>query len=154
MHFRIKGLDPAPFAPLFAMDTAALAERRALRKVADSKPGFPCRISLADAEPGTPVLLVNYEHLPVDSPYRASHAIYVTEQAQAFEGIDVVPPMMRERLISLRAFDAKGMMVDADVVEGARLEPLIERLLAVQDVAYLHAHFARRGCFAACIRRA
>lgn len=154
MNFRIKGLDPVPFAPLFAMTDDELARRHILRRVADSKPGFPCRISIEDAEPGREVLLLNYEHLPVDSPYRASHAIYVSRDARPFDAVGTVPGAMRERLLSLRAFDAKGMMVDADIVEGREVERLIERLLAKGDVQYLHAHFARRGCFAAKIERA
>lgn len=154
MHFRIKGLDPAPFAPLFALPPDELARRRIVRKVVDSQPGFPCRVSLADAAPGTPVLLLNYEHLAVDSPYRASHAIYVSAGASPFDGVDTIPQALRERLLSLRAFDARGMMVDADIVEGAQAEPLFERLLARSDVDYVHAHYARRGCFAARIERA
>jgi hypothetical protein len=154
MHFRIKGLDPSAFTALFAMEAGELARHRALRTVADSRPGFPCRVSLEDAKEGTPVLLLNYEHLPVDSPYRASHAIYVSAGAQPFDAVDAVPPALRERLLSLRAFDANGMMVDADVVEGVKMESLIERLLAREGVDYLHAHFARRGCFAARIERA
>jgi len=154
MHFRIQGLEPTPFAPLFRLSDEALAQRRALRKVADSKPGFPCRISLADAEPGREVLLLNYEHLPVDSPYRASHAIYVSDGATRFDAVDTVPPALRERFLSLRAFDSGGMMVDADVTEGLNAEALIEKLFANPRVDYLHAHFARRGCFAARIERA
>ena len=154
MEFRIRGLDPSPFAPLFRMEDARLARRRALRCTADAKPGFPCRISLADAEPGASVLLVNYEHLPVDTPYRASHAIYVSEGASRFDAIGVVPQALRHRLVALRAFDARGMMVDADIAEGSALEPLIERFLRRDDVDYLQAHFARRGCFAARIERA
>lgn len=154
MHFRIKGLDPAPFARFFAMDAAQLAAERALRVVADSKPGFPCRVSLEDSEPGREVLLLNYEHLSVDSPYRASHAIYVSAGAAPFDRVDVVPQALRDRLLSLRAFDARGMMVDADIVEGTGVESLIGRLLARPDVDYLHAHYARRGCYAARIERA
>ncbi|HET9651944.1 MAG TPA: DUF1203 domain-containing protein [Usitatibacter sp.] len=154
MDFRIKGLDPAPFAPLFAMSDAELAARRALRGIADSKPGFPCRVSLRDAEPGSEVLLLNFEHLPVDSPYRASHAIYVSAASERFDAVNTVPPALRERYLSIRAFDARAMMVDADVVEGADAAPLIERLLGRPGVEYLHAHFARRGCFAARIERA
>jgi hypothetical protein len=154
MEFRIRGLDPSPFAPLFGMDDAQLARRRALRCIADAKPGFPCRVSLADAEPGARVMLVNYEHLPVDSPYRASHAIYVSEAASRFDAVGVVPQALRDRLVALRAFDVRGMMVDAEIAEGSALEPLIERFLGRDDVDYLHAHFARRGCFAARIERA
>ena len=153
MHFRITGLDPKRFAPLFDLSADELARRRIVRRVADSMPGFPCRISLADAEPGSEVLLLNYEHLPVESPYRASHAIYVSANATPFEGVDIVPPALRSRLLSLRAFDANGMMVDADIVEGREAEGLIERLLGHRDVDYVHAHFARRGCFAARIER-
>jgi len=155
MDFRIKGLSPQPFAHLFAMDDDELARHWAVKRVADSKPGFPCRVMLEDAEPGATVLLVNYEHLPVDSPYRASHAIYVSGwSGKAFDQVNVVPQALRDRLLSLRAFDAAGMMVDADITDGAKLEALIERLLAQPRVEYLHAHFARRGCYAARIERA
>jgi hypothetical protein len=154
MRFTIRGLAPERFAPLFAMTDAELAHHRALRCMADAKPGFPCRVSLADAEPGSEVILVNYEHLPVDSPYRASHAIYVSAAKERFDAVDVVPPALRERMLSLRAFDARGMMLDADVADGAALESLIARFLDHREVEYLHAHFARRGCFAARIDRA
>ena len=154
MHFHIRGLDPADFRPLFGMTDAELQPRRALRTIVDSTPGFPCRIALADIAPGGEALLVNYEHLPVDSPYRASHAIYVGAASSRFDAIDQVPPALRERLLAIRAFDSRGMMVDADIVEGAKAEAMIERLLASARVDYLHAHFARRGCFAARIDRA
>jgi hypothetical protein len=154
MDFRIKGLDPAPFAPLFELSEAELAKHRALRKVSDHAPGFPCRVTLRDADPGETVLLLNYEHLPVDSPYRASHAIYVSEAKRAFDEVNEVPPAFRERLLAIRAFDARGLMIDADIAEGRECVPLIERLLGLEDVAYLHAHYARRGCYAGRIERA
>ena len=155
MDFRITGLPAAPFAPLFAMTDEELARHRALRRTCDEKPGFPCRVSLEDARPGERVLLVNYEHLPVDSPYRASHAIYVREGAtQPFDAVNELPEALATRLLSLRAIDAKGHIVDADIAEGAAIEPLIRRLLGNDQVAYVHAHFARRGCFAARIDRA
>ena len=152
--FRITGLPAERFAPLFGLPDAELARHRALRRTCDEKPGFPCRVSLEDAEPGESVLLVNYEHLPVDSPYRASHAIYVRERIQpAFEAVNEIPPALRSRLLSVRALDAKGMMLDADIAEGRDLAPLVARLFANEATAYLHAHFARRGCFAARIDR-
>jgi hypothetical protein len=154
MDFRITGLDPKPFEPLFAMNGEALARRRALRRVVDSQPGAPCRIALEDVPVGGEVILLNYEHLPVESPYRASHAIYVSAARRPFDAVNVVPQALRERLLSVRAFDAQGSMLDADIAEGTVVEPLIERLLGLPSVAYLHAHFARRGCFAARIERA
>ena len=154
MDFRIRGLDPAPFAPFFARDPEALAAEGIVCRVSDSKPGFPCRITLADAEPGERVLLLNYEHLPVATPYRSRHAIYVSEARAPFDAVNVVPQALRDRLLALRAFDAAGMMVDAEITEGSEAEPLVERLLGLPGVAYLHAHYARRGCFAARIERA
>jgi len=154
MDFRISGLEAGEFTHLFGLSDAALARHRARRYACDGKPGFPCRVSLEDAEPGESVLLVNYEHLPVDSPYRASHAIYVRERIQpAFAAVNEVPPALRTRLLSVRALDAKGMMLDADIAEGRDLAPLVARLFANEATAYLHAHFARRGCFAARIDR-
>ncbi|RZL98773.1 MAG: DUF1203 domain-containing protein [Sphingomonas sp.] len=155
MSFVIAGLDPAPFAPLFGLSDAALAERQIVRMIADAKPGFPCRVTLEDAEPGEAVLLLNHEHLPVATPYRSAHAIFVREGArQAARCVGVVPESLARRLLSVRAFDGAGMMTDADVIDGTELEPLIARLFADRAVAYLHVHNARRGCFAARVDRA
>jgi hypothetical protein len=155
MDFRITGLDAREFAHLAGLDEEDLARHRAVRYVCDGKPGFPCRVSLEDAEPGEEVLLVNFEHLPVDSPYRSSHAIYVRGGARrSFDAVNTIPGALRDRLLSVRAFDARGFIVDAEIVEGMALPPLAQRFLADERVAYLHAHFARRGCFAARIDRA
>lgn len=154
MAFRIHALDAAEFSHLFGSSQEELAEFGARRVVADSKPGFPCRVSLQDAEIGESLLLLNYEHQPMPTPFRSSHAIYVREHAsRAAPGINVVPDMFRHRLMSVRAFDAAGMMVDAEVVDGAELEMPVERMLANRDVDYLHLHNAVRGCYAALVRR-
>jgi hypothetical protein len=154
MSFRISGLPGAPFASLFSLSDQQLAERGAVRRIAASKPGFPCRISLTDAEVGDEVILVQHEHHAVASPFRASHAIYVRRGEQQYDAVDCVPPMLRSRLLSVRAFDGDGMLVDADVVDGTDLESLIERQFAHAQAQYLHIHFARPGCFAARVDRA
>jgi len=155
MSFRITGLSPAPFRHLFGLSDEELARHNARRYVADAKPGFPDRIGIRDAEPGETVLLVNYEHQPAATPYRASHAVFVSETADTvYDRVGEVPAALATRLISLRAFDADHMIVDADVAEGSVLAPAIERLLANDAVAYLHAHYAKRGCYAARIERA
>lgn len=155
MSYVIRGIDPAPFAPLFGLSDAALAEQGVIRMRVDSMPGFPCRVTLEDAEPGEAVLLLNHAHLPVDTPYRSRHAIFVREGAErAAVFTDTVPLQLSRRLLSVRAFDADGMMTDADVVEGSALEPLIERFMAAPQTAYLHVHNAKRGCFAARVDRA
>jgi hypothetical protein len=155
MSFRISGLDPAPFAHLFGLSDEALAAQGAKRYVVDKAPGFPDRVEVRDLEPGETCLLINYVHQPADTPYRASHAVFVREGAEcAYETVDTIPEALRVRPLSLRAFDAGHMMVDADLVDGAVAEGLIERLLANPDVAYIQAHYARRGCYAARIARA
>jgi hypothetical protein len=155
MSFRITGLDPTPFQSLFGLADEALARRGIVRVTSDSVPGFPDRIELRDAAPGETLLLLNHVHHDVANPYRASHAIYVREGAsRPYDETDAVPACMRERLLSVRAFDASGMMVDAEVVDGHALEDAIERLFAKPEVATLHAHYAKRGCYAARIARA
>jgi hypothetical protein len=55
--------------------------------------------------------------------------------------------------LSVRAYDAAGIMVDADVQEGSELEAVIERMFRRDDVAFLHAHNAKRGCYSCRIDR-
>ena len=154
MTFQAVPLARDLFAPLFDLPDAALAAHRAVRVRADAKPGFPCRISLADAEPGEDLLLVNFEHQAADSPYRSSHAVYVRAHAdEAMLPPDVLPPYFAGRTISLRAFDRDGMIVGADLSQGEDAAPAIETLLATPGAAYLHAHFAKYGCYACRIDR-
>lgn len=154
MTFRISGLAPERFTHLVGLDDEQLARHGAVRLRATAADPLPDRIGLRDARAGESVLLINHEHHAVETPFRSSHAIFVLEQARE-QGvfIDEMPPSLRERLLSIRAFDGAGMMVDADVVEGRDAESLISQLLSDATVAYLHAHYARPGCFAAHIER-
>lgn len=155
MNFRITGLPLSEFAPLFALSDQQLAARDAVRVVADERPVFPCRVSLQDAKAGESLILLNYEHLPVASPYRSRHAIYVREAAaEAALDVDEVPALLRSRLLSLRAFDRKGMMRTADVLPGTAIEKNIEAMFANAAVEYLHIHYAKPGCYAARVDRA
>lgn len=155
MAFRISGLSPDHFIPLFGLSDAELAARGALRRKVDADPGFPDRIELRDVPVGGHALLLNYTHQPADTPFRATHAIFVREGAtQAYDRIGEVPAALRRRLLSVRAFDDAGMMLAADVTEGGSLEDLIAHLFTDSNAAYLHAHYARQGCYAARIDRA
>ena len=154
MDFRIRGLDPALFHHLFGLDDAALAVAGARRYRVDHSPGFPDRVEVRDLEPGESALLVNYTHQPADTPYRASHAVFVREGAtRAYDAVNEIPPVIRLRTISLRAFDEDHMLVDADLVEGRDMEEAIGRMFDDSRVAYLHAHYAKPGCYAARIDR-
>lgn len=154
MKYVINGLPLQPFQSLFGLDEVALHERGIVRQVADSKPGFPCRITLQDAESGETLLLLPWTHLDVATPYRASGPIFVREAALT-TGVfrNTIPEQQRSRLLSVRAYDAEGWMRDAEVAEGTLLESLIERFFADAQVAYLHVHNARRGCYACRVDR-
>jgi hypothetical protein len=110
---------------------------------------------MRDARPGETLLLLNHVCQPADTPYRASHAIFIREGAtDKYDEVDQVPAVMRVRLLSLRAYDAEGMMLDADVVGGEKIEPLISKMFANPDVSYIHVHNAKRGCYSGRIDRA
>ena len=154
MSFKISGLSAAPFVALFGLPDEELKKHRA-KRITVQGPGYPERIEMRDAEPGDVLLLVNYEHQPADTPYRASHAVYIKEGVTtSFSAIDELPEEMAKRLLSLRAYNENHMMVNADVVDGAAATPVIENMLEDQRVAYIHAHYAKPGCFAAYIGRA
>ncbi|HEY6325497.1 MAG TPA: DUF1203 domain-containing protein [Candidatus Cybelea sp.] len=153
--FRITGLTPEPFAYLYQLSDAELARRGVLRYVVDAMPGFPDRIEMRDLEVGERALLLNYAHLDAASPYRSSHAIFVREGAtERYDRVNEVPDVMRIRSLSLRAYDANHMMLDADLADGRSIEALIERFLADPKVAYVHAHNAKPGCYSGRIDRA
>ena len=155
MSFQISGLAEGRFQHLFGQTSEELAKYAIERMTVESQPGYPCRVSLRDVNIGETVLLMNYEHLSTRSPYRSSHAIFVKEGAsRANVGKNQIPEMLRIRLLSVRSFDANGMMVDADVVDGHDLEPTIERMLSRESVDFLHIHNAKRGCFMARVDRA
>ena len=155
MAYRVRGLEPAPFEPLFGLPDEELEGRGVVRMKVTERSGFPCRITLDHADPGDTVLLLNHVSHDVANPYRASHAIFVLEGAiGAADFIDEVPPVFRSRPLSLRAFDACGMMVDAVLAAPGEADAAIRRLFESPDTAYIHAHNAVRGCFAAAVERA
>lgn len=154
--FRLVGLDPEQFAPLFDLPDDELAARSMRRVVADAKPGFPCRISLVDAEVGEQLLLLPYCHQPADSPYQASGPIFIRRNAtsRADLSLSEVPPYVSGRLMSLRAYDERDWIADAEVCAGSEIEPVIERLFSNPRVRYIHLHNAKRGCFSCRVERA
>jgi Protein of unknown function (DUF1203) len=155
MSFRITGLSPEPFRHLFGLSAEELAGHGAKRYVADATSAYPDRIEVRDAEPGESVLLVNYTHQPADTPYQAKFAIFVRENAEAvFDAVDEVPEAMRRRTIALRGFDAEHMQVKAELADGKALTGPIALLFADPRIAYIQAHYAAPGCYAARIDRA
>jgi hypothetical protein len=155
MSFRLSGLPAAPFRPLFRLSDDELRQRGMERRVTEAGCDYPCRVSLDVASPGETVLLLPYDHQPAHSPYRSSGPIFIREAAvETFDVEDRIPQQMRPRLMSVRAYDGKHHIVAADVSPGVELESLIERLFERPDVAYLHVHHARWGCYVCRIDRA
>lgn len=155
MNFKVTGLSAEPFRHLYGLSDEALALKGVKRYVADKKPGYPDRIEMRDAEIGEKLLLLNHVCQPADTPYRATHAIFILEGADAtYQAVNEIPEVMRDRLLSLRAYDAAGMMLDADVVEGTDAVRIINRFFSSPGVAYIHAHNAKRGCYSGRIDRA
>jgi hypothetical protein len=152
MNYRIVGLPAEKFAHLFTLSDSDLAAAGGVRRIADYP--YPCRVSLTDAEPGEELVLVNYEHHPVESPYRMRFAIFVRQGDETYDKVNEVPEQLRKRVLAVRSFDDKGMMVANGLVDGQEVEPVIEELLAPAQVAYLHIHFAAAGCYAAKVVRA
>lgn len=154
MTYRITGLSPEPFTPLFAMDDAALAEHRAERVTATAKPGFPCRISLDDAEAGEELILLHHVSHDVATPYRSAYAIYVRADVAPATYVDAVPPVMANRPIALRGFDVSGRLKGASLAAPGTADAAIRALFEDAAIAYIHAHNAAHGCFAARVDRA
>ncbi len=153
MSFRVLGLSPDPFRSLFAMSDERLHALGTRRVIADN-PRMPCRVSMEHARLGEELLLVNFEHQPANTPYRATHAIDVRKAAdRAYDAVDVVPEVLRSRLLAIRAFDAEHMMIDAEICDGTQAADLFERFLSNRQTSYLHVHNAKRGCYAARVER-
>ena len=151
MTYRIAGLDPAPYKPLFGLSDDDLAKRGIVRMTV-TDPTFPCRVSLVDRPIGEEVLLLNHVSHDVANPYRASHAIFVADTKRA-EFIDEIPSVFETRVLSLRGFDRNGMMVEAMLAQPGEADAGIRKLFDNPEVETIHAHNAVRGCFSARIER-
>lgn len=154
MSFQFLSLSDTRFSLFFGKDSQSLAKLGVMTRVVDKKPGFPCRVSLQDAEIGERVLLLNFEHLPARSPFRSSHAIFVREGAKQIHlPPNVVPDFLRVRTLSLRAIDAQALLVNAQLCDGREVEKAVLALLADSNVERIHVHSAGPGCFLCEVQR-
>jgi hypothetical protein len=153
--FQVQSLDYQPFSPYFEMTDQQLAEVNAVRMTVTESPGTPCRVSLQDAELGEEVILVPFEHLPSRSPYRSGGAIFVRKGARRTNlAKDQLPTMLRSRMLSVRAYNSAGFIIDAAVTPGAEAEAVIGAFLDNSETDFVHIHFAKPGCFACSVVRA
>jgi len=142
-------------SPIDADSARALRAAGGVRYVADSKPGYPCRQCLRDAEVGEELLLVSYDPFTMDSPYRCASPIFLhTHECSLGPDSDDLPTQLTCRQLSVRAFDDQAMMIDAAIIDGAALESTIERFFADPSADNIHVHNASRGCWAVTVERA
>jgi hypothetical protein len=153
MTYRIAGLDPADFADLFELSDSELAARNAMRVTATASRGFPCRVSLEDAQAGDALILLHHTSHDVATPYRSAYAIYVRKDVAPGEYIDASPPVFEGRPLGLRGFGADGTLRDARLALPGQADEKIRDLLAQPEIAYIHAHNAAHGCFSAKVER-
>jgi hypothetical protein len=152
--FQLIGLPFEPFASLFALSDSELTALNARRVVATESPGFPCRVSLMDAEIGEELLLLPFEHQPASSPYKASGPIFVRKAAsQTSIEPGVIPDYVRRRLMSVRAYDSTHLICDAAVCDGADTAAALRQMFANEKVAYVHLHNAKYGCFSCGVKK-
>jgi hypothetical protein len=154
MNFKIKSLDGKEFSELFNLDNLELEKIGAVRMTVDEFPGFPCRVSLEDAEIGEEVILLPYQHHKTNSPYQANGPIFVRKIAKTPTfGTNEIPKMFNHRLLSLRGYDKNGIMKGASVTEGNILKEQIIKTFENEEINYIHIHNARPGCYNCLVER-
>ncbi|MGI9552827.1 MAG: DUF1203 domain-containing protein [Aurantibacter sp.] len=154
-NFKITALEANEFKNLFELSTSELSAVCGVRILVDQKPGFPCRVSLEDAEVGEEVVLFPYEHHKLESPYQAKGPIFVRKNAKTADlQVNEVPKMLEHRLLSLRVYDQEGMMIDARTLEGKYLQKEVVAVFEDDQAKYIHVHNASPGCYNCQIERA
>lgn len=155
MNFRIKALDDREFVALFNLGNSELEKIGAVKMIVDEFPGFPCRVSLEDAEIGEEVILLPYQHHKTNSPYQSSGPIFVRKIAKSsIYEINEIPKMFNHRLLSLRGYDKNAIMKDASVIEGNNLRAQLFKIFENDDIQYIHIHNAKPGCYNCLVERA
>jgi hypothetical protein len=144
-----------PFAISGISQVAAdeLRARGGITYIADSKPGYPCRQCLRDAEIGEEMILVSYDPFEQSSPYRCASPIFIHRSTCSPFAAGGLPEQLTSRKLSVRGFDGAAMMQDAGLVDGSELQIAIDTLFADPVIEYLHVHNAARGCWAARVDR-
>jgi len=154
MSFQVHALSESTFAKYLTLSAQELHERKSKRVVVDEHPGFCCRVSLEDVPVGETVLLANYQHLTHESPYQASHAVYVNPHAKQVKlAENELPESVLSRLIAIRGFSDAGILLDAEVIDGPKVALTIEKIFANRQVDFIHLHNAKFGCFSASVTR-
>lgn len=153
MRFRCIPIDTATAARFRTSETDDCGNP-IIRRI--SQGGEPCRHCLRGAEPGEQMLLLSW-HLPRPRGiYWTPSPIFLhAKPCLAWAESDVIPPIVRERLISLRAYDAEGMCLYdlGHVSEGNAADVPLARALADARVEFINVHTAKPGCLLCQVER-
>lgn len=147
MNFKIIAIENE-FNHLFNLNEDELRSKDIVKMVVDEKPGYPCRVTLEDAEIGEEIILFSFQHHKSDSPYQSSGPIFIRKNAVTPDlDVNEVPKMLLHRFLSLRMYDVKGMMIDAITIEGKKLKNEIKVILKNTLVDYIQIHNSSPGCY-------
>jgi hypothetical protein len=146
-NFRIVAIDNN-YNELFKLTEKELADKSMIKMIVDQKPGYPCRVTLEDAEVGEEVLLFPFEYHKTKSPYKASGPIFIRKNTlKATLEINKIPEMLFKRNQTLRAYDKNGIMINAISPETSELKKGIETLFSNSIASYIQIHNTNPGCY-------
>jgi hypothetical protein len=148
------------------MPTATAARFRAtgtddagntLRRRQVAEPGAPCRHCLRDAIPGETVLLGSYDLSGPRGIYWTPSPIFVhAEPCAAYDQADRIAPIVRTRLVSVRAYDAEDMCLYdlGHVADGTDIDMALDRAIGDARTAFVNIQTAKPGCLLCRVERA
>ncbi len=109
--------------------------------------GNPCRHCVRLTLPGERMILFAYRPFDTRGPYAEIGPVFV--HAQACEAYDCreFPADFLARPLTLRAYDAAGSIVHAEVAPPHGSSVVLGRLFAVESVEFVHARNPSWGCY-------
>lgn len=147
VDFQILGIENR-FIHLFDLSQTRLSSIGVVKKVVDENPGYPCRVGLEDVEIGEEVILLSFQHHKTKSPYQASGPIFIGKNAKSPNlGKNQIPKMLLHRLLSIRVYDKKGMMIGSKTIKGEELRKSITTIFQNPLASYIHIHNSGPGCY-------
>ncbi|MGB5553918.1 MAG: DUF1203 domain-containing protein [Flavobacteriaceae bacterium] len=154
MNFQILALDDQIFDTFFNLNDNELEKLGGKRMIVDEKPGYPCRVSLEDAEIGEEVILLPYEFHKTKSPYQAKGPIFIRKGVKTTElEKNEIPIMLNHRLLSFRGYNKNGFMKTAITEKGDKTKDVIEKIFEIDEIEYIQIHNSSPGCYNCEVRR-
>ncbi len=118
----------------------------------------PCRSCLKQFAAGERRIVFSYSPNAVDHPYNETGPIFIhAEACEPYRETDSFPPEVENGRIKFplvfRAYNEKGVMIDAVLQNGMSASGTIESIFENGNVAFAHVRNAQAGCFVAHVDR-